>query len=149
MKVLVQRVLQARCEVLNAPVVEIDEGLLLYVSFREGDQANLVTKMAHKVAHLRIFSDAQGKLNLSVLDHSAAILAISQFTLEADTRKGHRPSFQNALEPSSANALFELFIEALKTHVKVVKKGYFQEHMNIVSNNDGPVTVLLESRDAS
>lgn len=148
MKVLVQRVLHARCDVQDKTPVEIGKGLLLYVSFREGDTAALLTKMAQKVAKLRIFSDEQGKLNLSVLDQNLAILAVSQFTLEANTSKGHRPSFTDALAPSEAQHLFELFVEALKAQVKVVKKGYFQEHMNISSNNDGPVTVMLESRDA-
>ena len=146
MKVLVQRVLSARCEVTAQPPVSIDAGLLLYVSFKQGDTLKDVTKMTGKVAKLRIFSDADDKMNFSVMDESKAILAISQFTLEANTEKGHRPSFTNAMAPEDAQAMFEHFVHALASYVKTVKKGFFQEHMNIISNNDGPVTVLLESR---
>ena len=146
MKVLVQRVLDARCEVKDQAPVTIQAGLLLYVSFKHGDTLKEVTKMAGKVAKLRIFSDADDKMNFSVVDEGKAILAISQFTLEANTEKGHRPSFTNAMAPEDAQAMFEHFIHALASYVKTVKKGFFQEHMNIISNNDGPVTVLLESR---
>ena len=145
MKVVVQRVLEAHCDVAGKPTVSIGPGLLLYVSFRREDTVMQCAKMAQKIAKLRIFSDAQDKLNLSAHDLGKEVLVISQFTLEGNTQKGHRPSFTEAMNPVEAERLFSVFVEDLRALLPTVKKGFFQEHMNITSNNDGPVTLLLES----
>ncbi len=147
MKVLVQRVNHAACVVDGKTIGEIGEGLLLYVGFRQGDDASSLPKMAKKVANLRIFEDKQGKMNLSVLDTSKAVLSISQFTLEAATKKGHRPSFTDALEPIQAEKLYDAFNRLLNQEGLSVETGSFQAMMQIHSINDGPVTLLLERRD--
>lgn len=145
MRVLVQRVKEATCLTESHAPVSIGSGLLLYVSFRAGDDAAIIPKMAKKVSHLRIFSDADDKLNLSVLDRQGEILSISQFTLEGDARKGHRPSFTNAMAPQEAHRFYQLFNDELRRYGVTVKAGYFQEAMDIVSINDGPVTLWLDS----
>lgn len=147
MRVLVQRVKEATCLTESHAPVTIGEGMLLYVSFRVGDDVSLVAKMAKKVVHLRIFSDASDKLNLSILDKQYDLLSISQFTLEGDTRKGHRPSFTHAMPPQEAAHFFQLFNDELRRYDVTVKVGYFQEAMEIVSTNDGPVTLWLDSDD--
>ncbi len=145
MRVLVQRVKEATCFTQTHSPVSIGAGLLLYVSFRSGDDVSLLPAMAKKVTHLRLFSDAHDKLNDSVLDRGFEILSISQFTLEGDLRKGHRPSFTNAMPAQEARRFFQVFNEELRRYGLTVKEGYFQEAMDIVSTNDGPVTLWLDS----
>ncbi len=145
MKVLVQRVSQASCVVGGKTHSAIGAGLALFVSFQKGDDASLLPWMAKKVANLRIFEDSEGKMNVSVTDTGGEILSISQFTLEAKTQKGNRPSFTGAMPPTEANALYEQFNEMLRRQYAVsVATGAFQEHMDISLINDGPVTILLE-----
>ena len=144
MKLVVQRVRQAQCVVEGKTVSAIDEGILVYVSFRSGDSAALIPKMAAKTAKLRIFEDKEGKMNRSLLDTKGEALIVSQFTLEGDARKGNRPSFTQALNPGEAATLFKTYVEALKEEAVPVKTGQFQREMLIHSVNDGPVTILIE-----
>lgn len=144
MKVLVQRVKSARCMVSNETIGAINEGLLLFVSFSANDTLESLPKMAKKVTHLRIFEDEAGKMNHSVLDFNYSILSISQFTLEAQTKKGHRPSFTNALNPTDAALYYDQFNALLKQYGILVETGSFQNHMTIELVNDGPVTIMLE-----
>ncbi len=144
MQVLVQRVLEASCVIDTETTASIDAGFLLYVSFHKTDSPDLISKMAKKVTHLRIFEDEEGKMNRSLQDRETpAVLSISQFTLEADTRKGHRPSFTQALEPERAEMYFTRFNDALREAGVRVEDGRFGAHMRIVSVNDGPVTIRL------
>lgn len=144
MKVLVQRVTNAKCIVGDETIGAIKQGLCLFVSFRTGDTSDLLPIMAKKIAKLRIFEDDQGKMNRSLSDLNLSILSISQFTLEASTKKGHRPSFTDALEPAKAEAYYDLFNDALKKEGIHVETGSFQAHMQIQLINDGPVTLMLE-----
>jgi D-tyrosyl-tRNA(Tyr) deacylase len=144
MKVLVQRVKQAACVVDGNPISAINQGLLLYVSFNQKDTIEVLPKMAKKVVHLRIFEDEAGKMNRSLLDLGFSILSISQFTLEASTKKGHRPSFTDALNPEEATLLYDQFNTLLKGYGVITKGGAFGEHMMIDAINDGPVTIMME-----
>ncbi len=144
MKVLAQRVLDASCTIENEVTAAIEEGLLIYVSFKDGDDSSVIPKMAEKTAKLRIFEDENGKMNNSVLDTGGSVLAIPQFTLEASTKKGHRPSFKDALEPEKAETLFQYFVQRLKHEGITVKTGQFRTEMLIKSTNHGPVTVMME-----
>ncbi len=149
MKVLVQRVKQAQCLVNSEIVGSIEQGLLLYVSFSASDTLEILPKMAKKVTHLRIFEDEAGKMNHDLIDFHYSILSISQFTLEASTKKGHRPSFTNAMNPTDANAYYDQFNQLLREYGVNVQTGAFQETMAIASVNDGPVTIMLEEGDES
>ena len=144
MKVLVQRVKEATCTIDDVAYSHIEEGLLLFVSFKQGDAADLIGPMAKKIAHLRILDDEEGKLNLSVKTLNLPVMSISQFTLEARTDKGHRPSFTEALEPELASLYYTMFNEALRKEGLTVKTGLFQAKMAISLINDGPVTLLIE-----
>ena len=148
MKVLVQRVKKASCYINDSCFSSIDAGLLLYVSFHQSDTLELIPKIADKVAKLRIFEDSEGKMNLSVQDVSGSLLSISQFTLEASTSKGHRPSFTEALTPQKASEYYDYFNDCLRQLSLDVKTGDFGAYMAIESINDGPVTVLLERRNS-
>ena len=145
MKVVIQRVSEATCTISSETTARIEEGLCLFVSFAKGDTEALLAPMARKISHLRIFEDKQGKMNLSVKDIKGEILSISQFTLEANTKKGHRPSFTDALEPKEAKRLYDTFNAYLADEGCSVQTGSFQEHMLISIQNDGPVTILLSS----
>ena len=145
MRLVVQRVSQASVEVDNRVVGRIQMGLLIYVGIEKGDGEREVNFMAEKVLNLRIFPDAQGKMNLSVQDISGSILSISQFTLASHIKKGRRPDFNNAEEPARAEKLYDLFNQALSGAVKV-EQGIFAATMHIHSVNDGPVTFIIEKR---
>ncbi|TVP96800.1 MAG: D-tyrosyl-tRNA(Tyr) deacylase [Acholeplasmatales bacterium] len=144
MQVLVQRVKEASCEVDGRPISAIAQGFVLFVSFHQTDTAALIPVMAKKVARLRIFSDAAGKMNRSLIDDHLEALSISQFTLEANTDKGHRPSFTEALDPDTAETFYLLFNEALENEGVLVKTGQFGAAMQVKLVNDGPVTLLLK-----
>ncbi len=148
MKIVAQTVAHAACEINHQVVASIEKGLLLYVSFNYKDTEDVLPIMAHKIKHLRIFEDSQGKMNLSIKDLDLPVLSISQFTLEASTKKGHRPSFTDALEPGKAEVFYNQFNACLKDLGLKVYTGHFQAHMRIHSINDGPVTVLLERKNA-
>lgn len=140
-----QRVTRASVTVEEKTVAEIGQGLLVLLGVAAGDSENEAEWLAHKVANLRIFEDEGGKMNLSVKDLKGEVLAVSQFTLYADARKGNRPSFIDAMEPEGAEKLCRFFVEALKKEEVPVKVGVFGAKMAVELLNWGPVTILLES----
>jgi D-tyrosyl-tRNA(Tyr) deacylase len=145
MKVLLQRVSRAKVTVDGNITGEIGAGLLLLVGIGGGDTHAQLEWMANKVVNLRVFADAQGKMNLSILETGGDILAVSQFTLYADTRKGNRPSSIDAAPPAQANAFYEQFCALLETQLgKPVARGVFGAHMDVELVNDGPATLMLE-----
>lgn len=145
MKALIQRVKEARVAVGEETVGEIKRGLLVFLGVKKGDAEEDSDRLAGKTAALRIFEDAQGKMNLSVLDIGGEALVISQFTLLADTRKGNRPSFQDAEQPERAEKLYLAFIDGLKKRGVKTATGRFAAGMAVHLINDGPVTIMLES----
>lgn len=147
MKIVVQRSLNASVSVDNKIVGKIDHGMVVLVGFTEGDTITDIEYLANKLVNLRIYTDENGKMNNSILDTNGQILSISQFTLYADTKKGNRPSYVNALESSQAEILYQKWNEVLKTKIEVVETGIFGADMKVSLINDGPVTIILESRD--
>lgn len=147
MKALLQRVSKARVSVAGEVVGEIRGGLVVFVGISREDGERDARFLAQKITGLRIFPDSEGRFNLSALDIRGDLLVVSQFTLLADTRKGRRPSFTEAAPPEQAEALFEQFLEFLRQSGLKVECGRFQEHMLVEIHNDGPVTILLDSRD--
>lgn len=146
MKAVIQRVKSARVEVDGACVGEIEQGLLVLVGVEHGDTAEEAQLLARKTAALRIFTDEQDKMNLSVTDIGGSVLAVSQFTLCADVKKGNRPSFIGAAPPETANPLYEAYCAALlENGVRRVEKGVFGAHMDVTLLNDGPVTILYDT----
>jgi len=146
-KALLQRVSQASVSVGGEVVGSIGRGLVVFVGVAAGDSEEDVEYLVAKTAGLRIFADESGKFNLSVQDISGELLLVSQFTLLASTRKGRRPSFTDAAPPDVAEELFQRFTErATATGLKVAT-GRFQQYMQVEIHNDGPVTVMLDSRE--
>ena len=146
MKIVLQRVTQAAVSIGETRIAEIGPGLVVLVGIMQGDSEEEAQYMAEKVIHLRLFPDAEGRFNFSALDTQANILAVSQFTLLADTRKGRRPSFGNAASAYEARPLFEYFVHSLLTSGLKVETGYFQEKMLVEIYNDGPATIILDSK---
>jgi D-tyrosyl-tRNA(Tyr) deacylase len=147
MKVVVQRVKSASCSVESKVISKIDNGYLLLVGFTQNDTSKEVKYLAKKIANLRIFEDELGKLNKSILDMNYKILSISQFTLYGDASKGNRPSFTKALEPKKALGLYLELTKILSNEYMIdTLNGAFGEHMDIELINDGPVTIILESK---
>jgi D-tyrosyl-tRNA(Tyr) deacylase len=146
-KALVQRVTGAFVSIDGQVVGKIGPGLVVLVGVADGDSEKDASYLAEKTVGLRIFSDADGKFNLSALDIKGELLLVSQFTLLADTRKGRRPSFTGAAPPDRAKSLFEHFVALVKNSGLKVETGRFQEHMLVEIHNDGPVTIMLDSRD--
>jgi len=145
LKIVLQRVKNASVSVNGALFSEIGPGLLLLVGIAKGDTKAEAEWHAEKIAGLRIFNDDEGKMNLGVREAGGEILAVSQFTLLADTRKGKRPSFIEAAPPGEAEPLFDYFCERLRAAgVRSVKTGSFGAMMDVALTNDGPVTVVLE-----
>lgn len=145
MRVVIQRVKEASVSVKGKQISAIGAGLLVLLGVAKGDAKDQVQRLAQKVAALRIMADEEGKMNLSVRDVGGEILVISQFTLLADTSRGHRPSFIKAAEPKKAQELYHLFVEELKKAGIPVKTGKFGEYMQVELINDGPVTIILDS----
>ncbi len=145
MRTLVQRVSVAKVEVDGVVVGEIEAGLLVLLGVGQGDDTAEAVWLAEKVANLRIFTDAQGKMNLSLLETGGSALVVSQFTLYGDARMGRRPSFTDAAGPEEANRLYELFCELLAGYGIYTARGVFQAHMSVTLTNDGPVTLLVET----
>ncbi len=143
MRVVVQKAINAKCVVDDKITGSIDHGLMLLVGFTEGDSIEQIKYLCKKIINLRIFEDESGIMNKSILDVGGSILSISQFTLYADTKKGNRPSYINALNSSEATKLYDLFNQELRNYVKV-ETGIFGEDMNITFTNVGPTTILLE-----
>lgn len=146
MRAVVQRILQGKVVVDEQISGSIDKGLLVYLGVTGEDTIEDVKYMAEKIVNLRIFEDENNKLNLSVIDTGGEILAVSQFTLFGDCRKGRRPSFTEAAPPEMADRLYKAFIEECKNLGVNVETGVFQTHMMVHSINDGPVTMLIDSK---
>jgi len=146
-KVLLQRVSKASVTVDGEIVADIGRGLVIFVGVSAGDTERDAQYLAGKTVDLRIFPDSESKFNLSALDTRGELLVVSQFTLLADAKKGRRPSFTEAAPPQQAEALFQRFLEFLRQSGLKVESGRFQEHMHVEIHNDGPVTILLDSRD--
>jgi D-tyrosyl-tRNA(Tyr) deacylase len=146
MKALLQRVTRASVSISGEVVGEIGPGLVVLVGIAEGDTAEDARYLARRTVDLRIFADESGKFNLSAQDIKGELLVVSQFTLIADTRKGRRPSFVAAAPPDKAEPLFNEFVSETRSSGLKVATGRFQQYMQVEIHNDGPVTVLLESR---
>jgi D-aminoacyl-tRNA deacylase len=146
MRAVVQRVTSARVRVAGRAVGQIERGLLVFAGVEKGDGPDDVQYIAGKVNDLRIFDDAAGKMNLSLAEAGGAVLAVSQFTLCADVRRGRRPSFDAAEPPASARPLYEELVRQLRELNLKVETGEFQADMAVELVNDGPVTILLDSR---
>ena len=143
MRVVVQRSDHAKCTVDGKITGEIDKGLVLLVGFTAGDNEETIHWLVHKILNLRIFDDENGVMNKSILDIGGKILSISQFTLYADTKKGNRPSYIQALNGTQASTLYDLFNQKLSAYIPV-ETGIFGADMQISFTNQGPVTILLE-----
>ncbi len=146
MRLVVQRVRECSVKVNNQVIGEIESGLLAYLGVEKGDSSKDLEYLVNKLTGLRVFNDKNGKMNLSVKDVGKSIMVISQFTICADTRKGFRPSYNNAEQPDLARELYHDFIKKIKKSNIHVENGKFQEDMKIMYINDGPVTILLDSK---
>ena len=144
MKVVLQRVQRASVTISQKRVAQIKNGVLLLVGFGQNDDEQTVDYLARKISKSRIFSDQNGKINLSINDVQGQILSVSQFTLYADTAKGNRPSFVDALNPQQAQKLYELFNEKLRASGCDVQTGVFGADMQVELVNDGPLTIIYE-----
>jgi D-tyrosyl-tRNA(Tyr) deacylase len=147
MKALLQRVTGASVSVAGEVVGRIGPGLVVLVGVAGGDGDKDIQYLARKMVNLRIFADKEEKFNLSALDIGAEVLLVSQFTLLADTRKGRRPGFTEAAPPPQAEALFQRFVDEVKASGLKVATGRFQQYMQLEIHNDGPVTIMLDSRE--
>ena len=147
MRVVVQRSKNSKVTIDGKVHGNIDNGFVLLSSFTEGDNTLIVDKMVDKIINLRIFEDENEKMNLSLLDTSGSILNISQFTLYADCTKGRRPSFVNAMDPTSASKLYDYMNEHLRSLNIHTETGIFGSDMKVEIYNDGPVTIILDSCD--
>jgi len=147
MRAVVQRVDRAAVAVNGADISSIKGGLIAFVGVEKGDTTKDADYLVDKIINLRIFEDPEGKMNLSLLDKNGELMIISQFTLLADCRKGRRPSFYQAEEPLKAKRLYEYFVERGREKIKNVGTGEFQAMMKIDLLNNGPVTLLLDSRN--
>ena len=145
MRALVQRVSEASVEVDNAICGQIQHGILVFLGIHETDTESNADYLANKVIQLRIFPDAEGKMNLSLREIKGAMLIISQFTLYGDTRKGNRPSYFQAARPEVAVRLYDYFVKACREKAVPVETGVFQAHMKVRLINDGPVTLFCSS----
>lgn len=145
MRAVVQRVTGARIIVEGQVVGQIASGLMVLLAVGREDTAATASSMAERIVHLRVFSDAQGKMNRSLLDTGGALLAASQFTLYGDVRGGRRPSFIQAAPPQLGRELYEQFVRAVAERGIHVETGVFQTHMSVELVNDGPVTILIDS----
>lgn len=143
MRAILQRSLEAKVEIDQKVVGKIDKGLVVLVGFTDGDNSLVIDKMIEKIVNLRIFDDNNGVMNKSILDIEGQILSVSQFTLYANTSKGRRPSYVEALNPEEATVLYDEFNQKLRKHVKV-ETGVFGANMQVSLINDGPITISLE-----
>lgn len=147
MRAVIQRVSESRVVIAGRVAGEIGPGLLVLLGVGQGDDETDVACLADKIVNLRIFKDEDDRMNLSVLETSGEILVVSQFTLYGDCRRGRRPGYSTAALPEEANRLYRLFVESLKSRlVRKVEEGEFQAHMEVFLVNDGPVTLLIDSK---
>ena len=147
MKAVIQRVSKASVEVNGQILGTVKMGLVVLLGVKTGDTEADAAYLANKIINLRIFGDSDGKFNLSALDVKAGILAISQFTLYGDCRKGRRPSFTHAAHPDISEPLYNKFVEFLNKSGLIVQQGQFGAHMLVEIFNDGPVTIIIDSED--
>lgn len=145
MRAVIQRVQGARITIDHKEVREIGPGLTVFLGVMEGDTEQQADFMAEKIRELRIFTDENDKMNLSLLDIGGDLLVVSNFTLSTDCKKGRRPSFDKAAPPAEAKALYERFVKQEKLAVKKVETGEFGAHMDVLVNNDGPVTIMIDT----
>lgn len=146
MKAVIQRVSRARVVIESREHSSIQTGILILVGVEKGDTTEDGTALARKIVELRIFEDDAGKMNRSVVDVGGEILAVSQFTLLGDCRKGRRPSFDNAAPPDQARELYDAFVESIRSGGVRVQTGVFQADMEVELVNQGPVTFILDSK---
>ncbi|MGE7601080.1 D-aminoacyl-tRNA deacylase [Peribacillus sp. NPDC097675] len=146
MRVVLQRSKAAKVVVADKTIGQIDRGLVLLVGVTHGDTMDDAVQLAEKIVHLRIFEDENEKMNHSLLDVGGSILSVSQFTLYGDCRKGRRPNFMDAARPEEANVIYECFNEELRKRGVHTETGQFGAMMDVQLTNDGPVTLLLESK---
>lgn len=147
MRVLIQRVLEAKVEVEGKCIGKIEKGYLILLGVADGDTKEVADKLFDKMVKLRIFPDENGKSNLSLKDVGGELLVVSQFTLYADCKKGNRPSFINAGKPDMANELYEYFLERSRQELGKVECGEFGAGMKVSLVNDGPFTIMLDSEE--
>ena len=147
MKFVIQRVKNASCTVENQVIGKIEKGFCVFIGVSNEDNTEIADKMIKKLIGMRIFEDENGKTNLSLADVNGSLLLISQFTLYADCKKGNRPSFTNAGNPELANNLYEYIIKKCKEQVSNVQTGSFGADMKISLLNDGPFTIVLDSKE--
>lgn len=145
MKFVVQRVENANVKVDNSIIGEIEKGFLVLIGITSDDTKEIANAMVKKLINLRVFTDSQDKMNLSIKDVNGSLLLISQFTLYADCTHGNRPGFTSAAKPDYANELYEYIISECKKYEVPVQKGQFGAHMKVSLLNDGPVTIILDS----
>jgi D-tyrosyl-tRNA(Tyr) deacylase len=145
MRAVVQRVSRAQVTVNGESAGEIGRGLLVFLGVGHADTVADAAYLAEKISGLRVFEDEQGKMNRSVQDAGGSVLAVSQFTLYGDVRRGKRPSFDAAAPPEKARQLYELFVERIRAAGLRCETGHFQEMMKVALVNEGPVTILLDS----
>ena len=148
MRLVIQRVKESRVETGGQIVGEIGKGLLIFLGVEKGDSQEDIDYLVNKVLNLRIFEDSLGRMNLSALDVRAHVLVVSQFTLLGDCRKGRRPSFDKAAEPTQGEAFYNHFVEKLQRHPLKVATGQFKAKMDVFLVNDGPVTFVVESKNS-
>lgn len=148
MRAVVQRVSSAQVTVAGEVVGRIERGFLVLLGVKDGDSSDDAIYLAKKVAALRVFEDAAGKMNLGLEEVGGAMLVVSQFTLYGDCRQGRRPSFVAAARPDPADALYRVFVAEVRGQGIPVETGRFQQHMDVALVNDGPVTLLLDSGKA-
>lgn len=147
MKIIVQKVAHSNVVIDNRTNGEIKKGFMVLVGFTHDDTNAIIDKMVDKMINLRIFEDENGKMNLSLKDVDGSILSISQFTLYADCKKGRRPSFIDAAKPDLAIPLYDYFNQKIKEHGIHVETGIFGADMKVTLLNDGPVTIILDSKE--
>ena len=146
MRAVIQRVDSASVRIGTEVYSSVDEGFLIYLGIEHADEDADILWLVDKIAKLRIFSDEEGKMNRTIQDVEGSVLVISQFTLHAKTKKGNRPSFINAARPEQAIPLYNKFVDELKERVRNVKTGLFAAEMFVSSVNNGPVTILIDSK---
>ena len=145
MRAVVQRVTAARVEVAGEVVGAIERGLVVFIGIGEGDGESEAQKLVDKIVGLRIFEDGDGKMNRALADIDGSLLLVSQFTLYGDVRRGRRPSFEDAMPPERAERLYEQFVELARGRHPRVETGRFRADMRVVVDNDGPVTLVLDT----
>jgi len=145
MRAVIQRVRHARVSVDGRTVGEIGVGIVVLLGIAKGDLGEAAHHLAEKTVNMRIFDDAEGKMNVSLLENGGAALVVPQFTLYGDVRRGRRPGFERAAPPAEANQIYEEYVARLKSFGIAVATGIFQAHMFVELENDGPVTILVDS----